>query len=108
VIYTEANAKTALCARIVAMSASVRFAPSLARHLQCPAAEVIASTLGAALNAYFGSNPLVRSYLLDDQGAVRKHVAIFHNRKLIVDRANLSDALADGDEIFIVQALSGG
>lgn len=52
--------------------------------------------------------PRVRGYVLDDQGAVRRHVAIFLNGELIRDRAGLSDAVSGNDEIFVAQALSGG
>ena len=31
----------------------------------------------AALDAYFATAPRVRSYILDDQGRLRRHVAIF-------------------------------
>jgi sulfur carrier protein ThiS len=65
-------------------------------------------TVRAALDAYFAEYPAARSYVLDDAGAVRKHVAVFHNDDLIVDRSRLSDAVADGDRLQIFQALSGG
>jgi hypothetical protein len=50
----------------------------------------------------------VRGYVLDDQGAVRKHVAIFVNQRLIGDRQRLSDRIGEDDDIFVAQALSGG
>lgn len=90
------------------MAATLSFTPNLARHLACPDAAVAGATLSEALDGYFKSNPRVCAYVLDDQGAVRKHVAIFVNREPIRDRDKLSDAIADGDEIFIMQALSGG
>ena len=46
--------------------------------------------------------------MLDDAGAVRKHVAVFCNDDLIGDRNELTDAVADGDRIHVFQALSGG
>ena len=90
------------------MPITLSFTPNLARHLACPEAMVAGSTLGEALADYFAKHPQVRRYLLDDQGALRKHVAIFLNQELIRDREELSDAVAEGDEIFVVQALSGG
>ncbi len=90
------------------MPATLHFTHNLARHLACPEIAVAGGTLREALEEYFDSNPRVRAYVLDDQGAVRKHVAIFVNQEPIRDRGELSDAVADGDEIFVIQALSGG
>ncbi len=90
------------------MSIVLRFTPNLARHLDCPDARVAAETLHDALDQYFRQNPSVRGYVLDDQGMVRKHVAIFINQALISDRIGLTDKIDAGDEIFVMQALSGG
>ena len=87
---------------------SVAFTPNLGRHVDAPAARVSGATLRAALDEYFAANRRVRSYVLDDQGAVRKHVAIFVNDQLIRDRVSLSDPLGADDEVFVAQALSGG
>lgn len=51
---------------------------------------------------------MVRGYVLDDSGAVRKHIAVFHNDNLITDRSTLADAVASGDRLHLFQALSGG
>lgn len=66
------------------------------------------SSIGEVLLAYFETHPVVRSYVLDEAGSVRKHVAIFHNDELIADRTTLDDTVADGDRIDVFQALSGG
>ena len=90
------------------MPSTLSLTPNLARHVECPGAEVTGATVHEVLDDYFRSNPTLRGYLLDDQGALRKHVAIFINRDLIRDRSKLTDPIADGDEIFVAQALSGG
>ena len=90
------------------MPITLSFTPNLARHLDCPGAVVEGNTLREVLDAYFQSNPQMRGYVLDDQGAVRKHVAIFLDQTPIRDRVRLSDAVADGDAVFVAQALSGG
>jgi len=87
---------------------TLSFTPNLSRHLETPTAQVLGETVSEALEGYFQTNPAVRGYVLDDQGAVRKHVAIFVNRQLIHDRDGLSDPVREGDAIFVVQALSGG
>ncbi len=87
---------------------TLRFTPNLQRHVEAPAAQVKAATVYQALEMYFEQNPQVRGYVLDDQGVVRKHVAIFLNQELIHDRVDLSDPIGEDDDIFVAQALSGG
>ena len=86
----------------------VTFARAFRRHVDCPDATVAGSTVRAALEEYFAAHPMVRSYVLDDSGAVRKHIAVFHNDNLITDRSTLADAVASGDRLDLFQALSGG
>lgn len=52
--------------------------------------------------------PGISSYILDEQGSLRKHVNIFIDGKLINDRKTLSDPFTVNSEIYIMQALSGG
>lgn len=86
----------------------VEFAPHLQRHVLCPPQTVDAGTLRAALEAAFAAAPALRAYVLDDQGAVRRHVAVFVNGELLHDRGRLERALAPADRIYVAQALSGG
>lgn len=88
--------------------ATVRFTPNLQRHLDVPDCEVRAGTLGLALDQVFALNPRLRSYLLDDQGRVRRHVMMFIDAEPIADRQHLSDPVAVNAEVYVVQALSGG
>ena len=87
---------------------TVSFTPNLLRHVETPGAKVEGATVRQVLEEYFQVNPQVRGYVLDDQGAVRKHVAIFLNQASIDDRTGLSDPVREGDDIFVMQALSGG
>ena len=86
----------------------VSFTANLQRHLAAPSCDVNADTVRAALDAVFAENERLRGYVLDEQGAVRKHMVIFVNGQPLQDRERLSDAVADGAEIFVMQALSGG
>ena len=86
----------------------VHFTPNIQRHLSCPTTEVAGKTVRAVLDAVFTANPAARGYVLDDQGAVRKHVAVFIDGNMIVDRELLSDPVSDSAEIYVMQALSGG
>jgi len=86
----------------------VHFTSNLDRHLSCPLARVTGATVDEALKEVFAHNPRLRSYLLDDQGRLRKHVNVFVNNSLVQDREGLSDPVCDNDEVFVFQALSGG
>ncbi len=88
--------------------AHVAFTANLQRHLSCPDQTVPGSTVSAVLDQVFASEPRLRSYILDDQDRVRRHVAIYVNGDRIADRERLSDPVGDGDEVFVFQALSGG
>lgn len=87
---------------------TLNFTPNLRRHVETPTAQVNGATVRQVLEAYFQVNPHVRGYILDDQGALRKHMAIFLNQELICDRTELSDSVQENDDIFVAQALSGG
>jgi molybdopterin converting factor small subunit len=67
-------------------------------------AETVAD-LVAALNR---QHPGIADYLIDEQGALRKHVNIFVGETLVHDRRALSDTLDTDDEVYVMQALSGG
>lgn len=87
---------------------SVVFAKAFRRHVDCPDDTVSGATVGDALGAYFADHPEVRTYVLDDVGALRKHVAVFVDDDLISDRSELTDPVTDDGRIHVFQALSGG
>jgi molybdopterin synthase sulfur carrier subunit len=66
--------------------------------------ETVSDVLDAAAVDY----PHLKSYVLDDQGRVRKHVAIFVGGTLQPRETVLDYVLGATDEIYIMQALSGG
>jgi len=86
----------------------VSFTGNLRRHVACPPADVAGATVRAALDAVFALHPLLRSYILDDQGRLRRHVNVFVNDRMVADRSGLTDPVAETDEVFVLQALSGG
>jgi len=67
-----------------------------------------AGTLSEILNEMDTSFPGIRSYIVDEQGSLRKHVNIFIDGRLINDRITLRDSFSEDSEIYIIQALSGG
>lgn len=87
---------------------TVLFTSALQRFLEAPSATVAGGTVGEALAAVFAERPALRGYVLDDQGAVRRHVNIFVNGQPVRDRVRLADPVAPGDEIYVFQALTGG
>ena len=88
--------------------ATVVFTPNLKRHVECPTEEVAGSTVRAVLDAVFSRNPRLRTYVLDDQGALRHHMVVFIDGQQIEDRDHLSDAVRPTSEVYVMQALSGG
>ena len=88
--------------------AHLSFTPNLARLTPCPDADLPAATIAQLFERYFSERPGVRSYVLDDQGAVRKHIRVLVDGLNLRDRRQLSDALAAQSKVFVFQALSGG
>ena len=86
----------------------VKFTENLRRHLETPECTVGGATVREALDRVFDTQPRLRSYVLDDQGRLRKHVVVFVDGKMVHDRDGLSDAVSEKTEVFVMQALSGG
>ena len=70
--------------------------------------QVEASNIADILDLLNQNYPGLKDYLVDEQGHLRKHVNIFIGDKLIRDKVNLKDPVRAGDEVYIMQALSGG
>lgn len=87
---------------------TVEFAASLRRHVACAPQNVAADSLRVVLEAALAAAPELRHYVLDDQGNIRKHVAVFVNKTMVLDRQNLTQTLASGDRVLVIQALTGG
>ena len=77
---------------------TVSFTRALERFLAAPSAEVEGATVGDALAAVFTSRPGLRGYVLDDQGSLRRHVAIYVNGQPVTDRISLTDPVGPRDE----------
>lgn len=88
--------------------ATICFTSALQRFLPAASAEAEAATVGEALAAVFATQPALRGYVLDDQGMLRRHVAIYVNGEAVRDRTGLTDPVRCRDEIYVFQALSGG
>lgn len=86
----------------------VVFTPNLHRFFAC--AEIVApgGTVREVLDNVFFSHPEVRGYVLDDQAALRKHMTIFVDGRMIADRSHLSEPVSETGTVYVFQALSGG
>jgi hypothetical protein len=86
----------------------VIFTSNLARHIAAEPVEAGGATVREVLEEVFAVNEMARSYVLDDQGALRKHMMIFIGGDRLKDRVHLSDPVPENGEVYVMQALSGG
>jgi hypothetical protein len=88
--------------------ARLMFTQQLARFTTLPEVETPAQQLRAGLDTAFAANPLLRGYVLDEQGRLRENVVIFIDGRRCTDRVALDDPLKPDSMVYILQALSGG
>lgn len=87
----------------------IEFTSQLAQHVDCPPGQTVdAASLRDALESVFAEYPSLRGYVLDDQGAIRQHIAIFIDGEMLHHRDRLEIPVGRSSEIFVMQALSGG
>jgi molybdopterin converting factor small subunit len=70
--------------------------------------EVYAGSIPELIDCAEIKYPGLKNYILDEQGQLRKHVQIFIGEDFIKDRKGLTDKIEENDEVYIMQALSGG
>ncbi|HAS39050.1 MAG TPA: molybdenum cofactor biosynthesis protein MoaD [Microscillaceae bacterium] len=80
-----------------------RFYPDLKDYI-----EVQGQKVAEVVESLNQQHPGLKDYLVDEQGKLRQHVNIFIGEELIRDKETLQDEVKDSDEIFILQAISGG
>ncbi len=81
---------------------------NLRRHLEVAPDVVPGATVREVLDALFLKNPVLRGYILDDQGALRAHVVIFVDSAKVGDKKQLGEPVREQSEIYVMQALTGG
>ena len=67
-----------------------------------------APSVRAALEQLERSHPSLYGSICDETGALRRHVSVFVNKHHLREREGLDTALAPGDVITILPAVSGG
>ena len=81
-----------------------RFFPALEnRTITVPAGSV-----AEVLRAVDRLTPGFTDYVLDEHGALRRHVLVSVNETVLVDRKTLSDRVPEEGTVYIFQALTGG
>ena len=66
--------------------------------------DVRGETAAAAIARLEASYPALRGWIVDEQGALRRHVRLFMKGEAIT----LAAPVGPGDELFVVAAISGG
>ena len=66
--------------------------------------DVAGATAAAAIQALQAAYPALRGWIVDERGALRRHVKLFLRGEAIA----LDAPLAPGDEVYVVAAISGG
>ncbi len=67
-------------------------------------AEVEGDTAAAVVRALEASHPALRGWVVDERGALRRHVKLFHRGAPV----SLDAPLGPSDALHIVAAISGG
>lgn len=81
-----------------------RFFPALEnRTITVPAGSV-----AEVLRAVNDIAPGFTDYVLDEHGALRRHIRLSVNDTIVVDRKTLSDHVPEDGTVYVFQALSGG
>jgi sulfur-carrier protein len=68
------------------------------------AIEVGGATAAAAIQSLEAAYPALRGWIVDERGALRRHVKLFLRGEAIA----LDAPVAAGDEVHVVAAISGG
>lgn len=86
----------------------VVFTPNLHRFFACAETTAPGGTVREVLDNVFLAHPEARGYVLDDQAALRKHMTIFVDGRMIADRKSLLEPVSETGTVYVFQALSGG
>jgi molybdopterin synthase sulfur carrier subunit len=70
--------------------------------------ETTGGTLRDALEALFAAHPAIRDRVCTEQGEIREHVNVFVGDTVARWADGLATPIADGVEISIIPAISGG
>jgi len=87
----------------------LEFTSQLAQHVECPASQrVNATSLNEALETLFAQFPDLGTYMMQEDGSLKQHIAIFIDGEMLPHGDSLDIRVSDDSEIFVMQALAGG
>ena len=88
---------------------TVAFTPHLRQFFDVPETTTVEGSTVAEVIGHLETRwPGFAFYVTDEQGTLRKHVAVWVDGRRVRDREQLSDAVAADGTVHILQALSGG
>ncbi|HXT19298.1 MAG TPA: ubiquitin-like small modifier protein 1 [Thermoanaerobaculia bacterium] len=97
------------------MSVTVHVPAALRQHGEGPAEVVLevgpqgaAGTVGGVLAALFAAHPALRDRLVGETGQLREHVNLFVGNENVRYTGGFATPVADGAELTILPAVSGG
>ena len=93
-------------AKVVLASQLARWLP--ASQGEAAALDVSGADVRAVFEGLFAQHPVLRGYILDERGMLRRHVAVFVDGTAIHHHSDLRQALGERTEVYVMQALSGG
>jgi ThiS family. len=67
-----------------------------------------ADTLREAIDLLFAEYPLLKRHVYDEAGRVRKHVLLCYNKQNVDWLDTLDVPLRPGDNLYVMQLVSGG
>jgi hypothetical protein len=88
--------------------AEIHFTSHLRNNVPDGPRAAAGTTVGEALMDLLAKEPHVRSYVLDDQGGLRKHVCIFADGERLPNESALTRRIGPDSKLYVMQALSGG
>jgi hypothetical protein len=88
--------------------AIVSLTPHLRHVAPIAPAAYAGGTVAEVLDNLCREHPSLAGYLRDEQGRLRKHIAIFIKGAQLRGAAALAHAVQPDTEVFVFQALSGG
>jgi sulfur-carrier protein len=89
--------------------ALIRFTAALKRfYPNLEPVDIQGNTVAALLSELEKKYPTITDYLIDEHGTMRQHIHIYIGDRMVMDRIALTDAVSDTEEIWVMQALSGG
>ena len=88
--------------------ATIAFTAHLAAIGPVEPAAYAGATLAEVLDAVGADYPRLKSYVLDDQGRLRKHITVFVDGVMRARSEVLALPLTEASDVYVFQALSGG